>query len=486
MTKWVGLPSFTASTSTSCNGNLGHHPSRTRYLTFDYYDVTNNEAWEKMALVRYQFDLNNDFNQSSPTKTANVKLLQFQCVRLDQFTSAWTPLSCQEKPSIDTLIKCGPCNVSKNVIISYVICSELSGIPVQATYIVEGISAFFLLMTSVFLLIARLSGVKLAQSPALSRGDIRTNKFVVQFCACLALLSLHVFVSVAVQPENIQNTEVCHVIASGLHFTILAAAIWLLNQGISLFFKISDSFSLRLNYKILTGVQSLFGWGLPLLIVGLIKIVSVNNYVATNQFSFQVGPSDIAFTGDVYPSFIDCTFNRDRPDAFYSVIVTLAIIIVVNIMVTIYTIKVVHGIKRNDAVRRHVHTTDTNVTHSKFDKQLAKLNYCRTTGKALLLLVPASAIPWLIWMFALIGRSELRIAFTCSSGLQGIAIFFIFCVVNSDDRERIRISWSRSKVRKWLHRAFDVIFRTCQNRPRRKTSPRRAAITASVIASTQV
>ena len=409
--------------------------------------------------VTYNLNLGNDFNEKSMSKAKpSVKLIELQCVYLNN-DNMWKPLKCESSPNT-TAATCQSCESATNTALSYVICSDsLMRVPVFATLVVEGISAVFIALTMFFLLFARLSRVRIPQPSVLSRSGIRGNLFLVQFSICLSLFLLHIFVALSGVPAVIRSSAPCYFIAFGMHFTILSSAIWLLNQGISLLLKIGSKHPLRLDYKLLTGMQILIGWGAPLLIVGLIFLVGEEDYVATD--SFALGWNDTVITGKTNPRFGDCHFNQQHNAAFISVTATIGIIILINVTVTSHTVLIIHKISKENSVRR---LDARGKNHFRREKQLLRVAYWRNIGRALLLLLPVSTIPWIAWMFALLNEDVVHVVFTASSGVQGFGIFLIFCLFNADDRERIRISWSRSKIRDRCQRTFALIFERCRNR----------------------
>ena len=426
---------------------LRHHPSHTSLLTFDYYNATNNRSWSGNIPVSYQFNLSFDFNKSNMSRNP-VKFHKGQCVGNNSMK--WRPLSCTGKPNENETIKC-ECDIRDNVTnmtLSYVICSDVQ-IPVKAIFFIETISAALVMMTLLFLILARLSKVTLPHFPILNQGDVRTNKFVVQSCICLSLLLMHVFSAITAAPRLVSDVKDCHKVVVGMHFTIFAAAFWLLNQGISVVVSVSGSFPMRISFKLLTKLQLLTGWGAPILIAILIWKFAKKHYLATNRFSFLITDNKV-FEGEVYPPYSYCKINPKQLVAFCSTVSLLAVIVLINILIVTHVLITVHRISKNDAIRRHVHAADANVTNCKFATQLVKLAYWKTVGKALLLLLPVSTIPWLIWMFALFDDDNPKLVFAVSSGAQGIAVFLIFFILNSDDRKRVYISWKRSQFREYL------------------------------------
>ena len=442
---------------TVCGNYLGHHPSSTTILTIGYYG---NTSFDDLRF-RYELDLSHDFSKTMGP--VELSLVEYQCVKQNDESNEWQSLGSNGIPN-GTIISCESSGNFTNSALSYVICSKPIKIPILVAGLTEGISAIFLLLTLIFLLAARHSRDKIPQPPFLSRSDIRENKFVVEFSVCSSLLALHVFSAVARPPRSLNSTYCCFFIAEGMHFSLLAAAFWLLNQGISLALKVSQKFSLRFNYWRLTAFQSIVGWGIPLLIVGLTFGTSSEGYVATDNFSLQV--NNRFFSGTTNPPFVDCFFNiHHHKGARISVIATISIIVSINIFVTSWTVGVVHRMSKENVKLRHVHVMDKCVRNAKCKLHMLKTAHWRTTGKAIFLLLPVSTIPWVIWLLALIGGDAVKYAFLVSSGLQGIAIFVIICVINKDDRARIRILWKTSRIWEQLQRFSQTfLIRFCTER----------------------
>ena len=447
---WRGISQNISPRSTVCGNYFGYHPSNTSILTIGYYG---DMSFDDLRF-RYELNLSRDFSETM--RPVQLSLVKYQCVKQNVDSNEWHSLGSSVKPN-GTIISCESSGNFTNTALSYVICSEPTKIPILVTVLTEGISATFLLFTLIFLLAARLSRDKIPQPPFLSRSDIRGNKFVVEFCVCLSLLALHVFVAVAQLPQVINDTNSCLFIAAGMHFTVLAAAFWLLNQGISLALKVSQKFSLCFNYWRLTVFQSIAGWGIPLPIAGLIFGTLPDDYVATDNFSLQVNNKIIS--GKTNPPFVDCFLNiHCHSGAKISVIVTISVIVCINIFVTSWTVGVVYKMSKENAKLGHVHVMDECVRNAKCKLHMLKTAHWRTTGRAIFLLLPVSTIPWVIWLVPFIGNNYMHFSFLVSSGLQGIAIFVIICVINKDDRARIRILWKKSKIRERLQSFSSNVF----------------------------
>jgi len=437
------MPRSFYSSESACDGfNAQHTSSNATFLSVNFCNGTSGEIYSsnnENVQFRYQMNLSNDFVEVTDENVQpTLELIEYQCVALDLDSNTLRPLMSSGGKPNDIIIN-----------------------PLEA------ISSLFLSLTLIFLVVARFSRDKIPQPPILSRADIRGNKFLVEFCVCFSLLLMHTFIAVAKSPWHATNHSACRFIAAGMHYSLLAAAIWLLNQGISLAMKVSNRFSLSFDYRILTGLQIAFGWGVPLLIVGFIAGLSAEDYVATNRFVLQV--NNRVFKGKTFPEFIDCFFNfHGNKASFVSVVATISIIVIINIIVVGRTVAIVRRISKNDVMLRHAYVTDRCSSKFKSEKYLVKIALWRTTGKALLLLLPVSTIPWIIWMLALIGEDAAAVAFAASSGVQGIAIFIIVCVINADDRGRILRLWKQSRIRERLLRTFsDVLGRRLQQNKRK-------------------
>ena len=448
---------------TVCGDYLGHHSSNTTILIIGYYGDTSFDDLPK-------FELSRDISETKGP--VELRLLEYQCVKQNDDSNEWHPVGSSGILN-GTIISCESSGNFTNTALSYVICSEPT-IPIFVAGLTEGISAVFLLLTLIFLSAARVSRDKIPQPPFLSRADIRGNKFVVEFCVCLSLVALHVFVAVARLPRFLNDTNYCLFIAAGMHFSLLAAAFWLLNQGISLALKVSQKFSLRFDYWRLTVFQSIAGWGIPLLIVGLIFGTLPKDYVATDNFLLQVNGK--FFSGKPNPPFAECFLNiKHHIAAKISVVATISIIVTINIFVTSWTVGVVYRMSKENAKLGHVHVMDKCVRNDKCKLHMLKTAHWRTTGRAIFLLLPVSTIPWIIWLLAFIEGDTAEYAFLVSSGLQGIAIFVIICVINKDDRARIRILWKTSRIRERLQRFFSIILNRVLHRTKEDNSISNAA-----------
>ena len=74
-------------------------------------------------------------------------------------------------------------------------------------------------------------------------------------------------------------------------------------------------------------------------------------------------------------------------------------------------------------------------------------DYLRSLARSLLILLPVSTFPWLIYMLAfIISEGFVLEIHAYTSWLQGVGVFIIFCVLNRVDREKIARGWQRSSI----------------------------------------
>ncbi|NXH94802.1 AGRD2 protein, partial [Pachycephala philippinensis] len=205
------------------------------------------------------------------------------------------------------------------------------------------------------------------------------------------------------------NQVLCFMVTAFLHLFFTAAFSWMLVEGLLLWSKVvavNMSEDRRMKFYYVTG------WGLPVLIVGVTLATSFNKYVAANHCWLNVQTNIIwAFVG---------------PVLFILAVNTFVLLRVV--MVTVAS-----------ARRRSKMLTPNSSLESQIGAQIW------ATAKPVLVLLPVLGLTWvcgvlvhlsIIWAYV----------FIVLNSLQGLYIFLVYAVYNSEVRNAIQRMKDKKKA----------------------------------------
>ncbi|XP_009890662.1 PREDICTED: probable G-protein coupled receptor 144 [Charadrius vociferus] len=205
------------------------------------------------------------------------------------------------------------------------------------------------------------------------------------------------------------NQVVCFTVTAFLHLFFMAAFSWMLVEGLLLWSKVvavNMSEDRRMKFYYVTG------WGLPVVIVGVTLATSFNKYVADNHCWLNVQTNVIwAFVGPVLFILAVNTFVLFRV-----------------VMVTV------------SSARRRLKMLTPN---SSLEKQIGVQIWA--TAKPVLVLLPVLGLTWvcgvlvhlsIIWAYV----------FIVLNSLQGLYIFLVYAIYNSEVRNAIQRMKDKKKA----------------------------------------
>ncbi|KAJ7425245.1 adhesion G-protein coupled receptor D2 isoform X2 [Pitangus sulphuratus] len=225
------------------------------------------------------------------------------------------------------------------------------------------------------------------------------------------------------------NQVLCFLVTAFLHLFFMAAFSWMLVEGLLLWSKVvavNMSEDRRMKFYYVTG------WGLPVLIVGVTLATSFNKYVAANHCWLNVQTNVIwAFVG---------------PVLFILAVNTFVLLRVV--MVTV-----------SSARRRSKMLTPNSSLESQIGAQIWAM------AKPVLVLLPVLGLTWacgvlvhlsIIWAYV----------FIVLNSLQGLYIFLVYAIYNSEVRNAIQRMKDKKKA---------LSFTNCSHPINYLSSPRNTA-----------
>ncbi|XP_039586577.1 adhesion G-protein coupled receptor D2 [Passer montanus] len=201
----------------------------------------------------------------------------------------------------------------------------------------------------------------------------------------------------------------CFMVTAFLHLFFMAAFSWMLVEGLLLWSKVvavNMSEGRRMKFYYVTG------WGLPVLIVGVTLATSFEKYVAANHCWLNVQTNVIwAFVG---------------PVLFILAVNSLVLLRVVTVTVA-------------SARRRSKMLTPTSSLENQIGTQIW------ATAKPVLVLLPVLGLTWLCGLLVHLSIVWAYV-FIVLNSLQGLYIFLVYAVYNSEVRNAIRRMKDKKKA----------------------------------------
>ncbi|NXQ63136.1 AGRD2 protein, partial [Anthoscopus minutus] len=205
------------------------------------------------------------------------------------------------------------------------------------------------------------------------------------------------------------NQVLCFMVTAFLHLFFMAAFSWMLVEGILLWSKVvavNMSEDRRMKFYYVTG------WGLPVLTVGVTLATSFNKYVAANHCWLNVQTNVIwAFVGPVLFILAVNTFVLLRV-----VVVTVA-----------------------SARRRSKMLTPNSSLENQIGTQIW------ATAKPVLVLLPVLGLTWVCGVLVHLSIVWAYV-FTVLNSLQGLYIFLVYAIYNSEVRNAIQRMKDKKKA----------------------------------------
>ncbi|XP_035235185.1 adhesion G-protein coupled receptor D2 [Anguilla anguilla] len=197
------------------------------------------------------------------------------------------------------------------------------------------------------------------------------------------------------------HQEVCLVVTAGLHLFFMASFTWMLVEGLLLWSKVV---AVNMNEDRRMRLYYLIGWGVPVAIVSVTLTVSFDKYKADNYCWLNVQTDIIwAFVGPVL-----------------FVLAVNAVVLCRVVMVTV-----------SSARRRAKMLTPSS------SSQIHALDLTWAATRPVLILLPVLGLTWLCGVLVHLS-TVLAYLFIALNAFQGLYIFLVYAVYNSEVRNAIR------------------------------------------------
>lgn len=285
----------------------------------------------------------------------------------------------------------------------------------------------------------------------LLRKKIKNNRTFVQLNLATSVLFLHVFFVLggAAQKLSPLFCEACTVLS---HFFLLSSAFWMLNEGIVLYFRTYKK-AIAFNHKNLFPFLFVFAWGLPFVLVAFTAGLGLYNdvYIDIHRSYNESENMEMKSFEDKRHYFkYEVCWISVKNYMILSVIIPLSIVLILTTTIVVTTAISISKLKRAaiksmrpSGKRKNNESKQEKKRSSSLFKQTEISSSLPVTLRAVALLLPVLGVPWVFgFMVNIRGAEEVfQILHGLINGLQGLLLFYVYCVNNSQVRGAARRKW---------------------------------------------
>lgn len=379
--------------------------------------------------VPVQFTLRRDVSQSGV------------CAFIDPMTGGWSSFGCYvfESSANSTTCRC-------NHTTHFALLLKFAGSKMKDEHLLEvfsltlgSVSCFLLLVTAVIFVYYR--------------NKLLKDRMLIHFHLICALIGGYLSImaaSISVSTDQISVTNSCIVFSFFTHFFYLSVFFWSLIEGVYLFYKIVLVFQKKFLEKLIK-LSPVVGWLLPALIVIVSMVISRSLPVKTlHKASEEI---DVHVLGDGYVNPKTCFLNVQN-GIIWSYLGPVILITGINFLILLKICQIVFRSTNRSMQLRNERGASKSIKKS---------------VKGAMLLMPILSLPWIFGLLydlyqdkeveGINGRLRTIIGITGAyfqvifAGVQGILIFFFYCIYNSEVRtahslaQRKRKSIASSQIR---------------------------------------
>ena len=410
--------SFVDTDGYTLNKKLKVLPQGGSILSVSVYKVNDDNTTNKISVdVWPVFDLENDSTlcgiERSNEGRSSFEDIRYQCGFFKTGTiETWSQKGCELRKIEGGQFFCH-CNhtTAFGIILAF---REIRVPPIVSTVVtvLQSITIVALALTVMCLLIVR--------------KKLRNSRTIVQINLATSLLFLHFFFVLG-GPALTLNAIFCEACAVLTHYFTLSSAFWMLNEGLVLYFKTCKTV-LSLDVKKLLPTLIAVAWGVPFLLVLVCVSVGFTNgiYMDVNKHSCKSNSSN---------PYHSCWIGVEH-NMIYTVIVPLSVIFFVTGCIIIRTTVEISKMSRKVTKMRSHGSAQAMPPEKKKTRFATTTSHSSVALRAVALLLPVLGVPWVIGFLVNIKGSEeiMQILNGIINGLQGVFIFFIYCIKNSQFR----------------------------------------------------
>lgn len=480
-------------------------PVNSSVLTITYFKKTSNGVFQKNSLpVEFFIDLRKDFTTIDTVQEyESLQRVERQCAWLDLNTSVWETSGCVANV-IEKQVQC-LCNHT-TTFVTLLIANTHEEIPYvvyKITLVMQIITIICLLVTVLFIAIARYDTGIDSSSFSFEVTGQNTNRTNSQISLCVSLLFMHIFSAIGGWIRS-HSDNGCVATALLTQYFLLASAHWSLCEGLGIFAKLSSYLTMKIEYRSMTWIQIFVGWCMPLIITIVTAAYGIQSDQLMDKSCSENGRILDVCDGLKFEEYKRCWLGRES-GMVWAAIGPLIAILILNITIFIYVTATVVKMKRKqpriDFERSNIQYASSNNTPSSTDGTLPRTDRSKATldlptnnrntarrstvessvstkrrfsyiisiTRSFGVLMPILGIPWLFGLLANIESTGVALSsiHAVVNGLQGFLLFLLYCACSERDLKIVKRKWRNS-----------VLFRIIT---RRKYNVRRESLSATAV-----
>ena len=281
--------------------------------------------------------------------------------------------------------------------------------------------------------------------------SMHNDRTVVQINLALSLMLLHTFFLLSDFAAELTAATFCIACTVITQYLTLTTACWMLNEGVVLYFKTYKN-ALSFNLKKILPRITAVAWGIPLVYVAICSGSGLSLRKYMDQKTIEIVFKE---TANISEPKYDVCYVSFRSGMIYSVIVPLALILVLTSGIIVKTSIKINAMTTELAKMRPSGKLNSNARSDSPESKKKKENkflsekqniikQASATLRALVLLLPVLGVTWFLGFLVNIPKAEVIFLAIHGviNGLQGVFIFYIYCVRNSQFRRVFSRKWS--------------------------------------------
>ncbi|XP_071126473.1 latrophilin-like protein LAT-2 [Mytilus edulis] len=335
-------------------------------------------------------------------KNTTIVDLKEKCVFLNMSSSGgniWTSDGCKLDTALSnaTHIACKCTHLT-----NFAVLMDVFEIQDQIDYTDYTILTYISYIGGVMSVLACVITVIVFQFFSLHKERVRVHKQL-----AISIILVQVFFLVGI--DRTENKYVCTAMAALLHYSLNSMFCWMLIEGFHLYVMLVKVFRRRANFK----KYMLFGWGLPLLVVGISVGTLHDQYGGTNR----------------------CWISHNV--LLWTFVPVVGIVILVNSIILIIVLRIM---------------MKSMLSRANSEERSA----VKAGLKAAAILLPLLGVTWTLGFFSVNDRETVVFTylFTTFNSLQGVFFFIFHCLLNTDVKSAFERRSQRRSMTKILNESL--------------------------------
>ncbi|XP_078492108.1 uncharacterized protein LOC144747735 [Ciona intestinalis] len=244
-------------------------PTSQHTLTLPNTKLINIQVFENKEKVskpvRFRFELTQASISANdipfPLSSSRITHASARCAFINQTTFLFDTTNVKGQSSGSQTPTCSSTHTTTFALLLTVTISTIPNGVKTLSYVLETLTLICLFATLVILLCVR--------------KKLQKDRTMVQISLTLALLLFHLFTLFS--EVALMDSKACIVTTIGTHYFLLASALWMMVEGLTLLLKTTDSVLHAETTHLYKLLRYITGWGIPVFIVGIVAVIGLKN-----------------------------------------------------------------------------------------------------------------------------------------------------------------------------------------------------------------